>query len=104
MAHAGLPLEDVLKQRFEIGRSMSDLTRQKMSRQQAGFGAEIDMLRQEREIVELGDTPARHAMLADATERFDEAQRAIAECDEELAVLEGRLEELDRQIADRTET
>jgi hypothetical protein len=92
-------LVETLQRRFELGRDVSELNARKLSKQRAGFGAEIAMLQQQRDIQELGDTPERQAALAEAEQSFSEMQRAVAGFDDELAELETQIETLDRQIA-----
>jgi hypothetical protein len=93
------PLIAALQRRFELGQAVSQLNARKLSKQQAGFGAEITMLQQQRDIQELGDSPERQAILAEAAKNSSEAKRAVASFDSELAELEAQIEAIDRQIA-----
>jgi hypothetical protein len=93
-------LVDVLKQRLLVVQEISSTQSRNVLNRQLGGGAEFEIERIEREIAATGASHALTNELKDARERLQGANAEMAACDAHCAVLERRLEELDRLIAD----
>lgn len=91
---------EILKQRFELVRALSDLNARHLLHRQAGGGAEIEALGWSEEIRRLGPSPERLAALEAAEARLERERQAVDTCDAKIAGLEAQLEALDRRIGE----
>ena len=89
----------MLAQRLQIVQEISAVQSRTLLNRQLGGGAEFEIEGIEQKIAASGCSPDRGRALADARERLRRANAEMAECDAHCAVLEQRLEELDRCIA-----
>ena len=95
---------EILLQRFELVRALSDLNARHLLHRQAGGGAEIEALGWSEEIRRLGSSAERLAALEAAEARVEREWQTVNDCDAEIAGLEAELEALDRRIGERGST
>jgi hypothetical protein len=95
---------EILTQRFELVRALSQVNARHLLHRQAGGGAEIEALGCSEEIRRHGPSPERLVALEDAEARVEREREAVDACDAEIAGLEERLEELDRRIGESGST
>ncbi|ULK97219.1 hypothetical protein [Bradyrhizobium sp. I71] len=97
---AGPPtVVEMLTQRLQVVQEISAAQSRNLLNRQLGGGAEFEIQCIEQEIAASGCSRELARTLADARERLRKANAEMAECDAHCAVLEQRLEELDRRIA-----
>ena len=95
---------EILLQRFELVRALSDLNARHLLHRQAGGGAEIEALGWSEEIRRLGPSAERLAALEAAEARIERERQTVDACDAEIAGLEAELEALDRRIGESGST
>ena len=95
---------EILLQRFELVRALSDLNARHLLHRQAGGGAEIEALGWSEEIRRLGPSAERLASLEAAEARVERERQTVNACDVEIAGLEAELEALDRRIGESGST
>jgi hypothetical protein len=92
-------LVELLRQRLQVVQEISSLQSRNLLNHQVGGGAELEIVQIERDIANEGRSQSLVRALEDARERLQRASDATVECDAHCAVLERRLEELDKCIA-----
>ena len=95
---------EILRQRFELVRALSQVNARHLLHRQAGGGAEIEALGWAEEIRQQGPSAERLAALEAAETRIECEREAVKACDAEIAGLEADLEELDRRIGENRPT
>ncbi|MCA6100869.1 hypothetical protein ACVIHI_001624 [Bradyrhizobium sp. USDA 4524] len=92
-------LIEVLKERLAVVQEISAAQSRNLLNFQLGGGAEFEIQEIEREIATTGASHALAQALEEARARLKSATAGMAACDTQCAVLERRLDDLDRRIA-----
>ncbi|MCC8961362.1 hypothetical protein H8A95_03270 [Bradyrhizobium sp. Pear76] len=90
---------ELLKERLAVVQEISAARSRNLLNLQLGGGAEFEIQEIEREIATTGVSHALSEALEEARARLKNAAAGMAACDAQCAVLERRLEDIDRRIA-----